>query len=852
MKGIKSLLILAVLLGRNGHAADWPMWRADVLRSGSTLEALPEKLTLAWTRTLPPPMPAWPEDQTSLLFDTSYQPVCAGGLLLVPSNVTDSLTAYDVGTGEQRWSFHADGPVRFAPSVANGKVFLVSDDGYLYCLKLDSGELLWRFRGAPEERLGIGNHRLISLWPARGAPVVRDGVVYFTAGIWPFMGIFIHAVDAETGKSIWCNSGVGSTYITQPHSSPAFAGIAPQGYLVLSGDTLLVPGGRSVPAAYDSKTGEQRYFDANHGKGTGGYQVAAGDSWFLNHDILFDLAKGDLIERGKDVVDLPVLSGGVAYSALDGKVVARPISVQEEERIGRRGKAEKQLTAWRPPLWEFTPDPPIEKVHLAAGNRLYGGAPGIVMALEIPPEGGQPRVAWTERIEGEPWSMIASDGRLFVVTRDGGIHCFAGASISQVVRHDPPGSSNPDRSDSIGHARAAGILEETDQREGYALVFGLGDGSLAEELANQSNLHLIAFDSDPTKVSSFRERMAARDLYGRRTSAIARDPWEMLLPPYVANLIVVEGQDAATGGLSSDRIRTLFESLRPYGGTVCLPQSSAKAVQEAASEGAEVESKGDWILLRRPGPLPGSAPWTHQYADSSNSVVSRDTLVKAPLGVLWFGGPSHQGILPRHGHGPSEQVIGGRLFIEGPDMLRAVDVYTGRLLWEKSLPGVGAKYDETAHQPGANATGANYVSLEDGIYIIHGKECLRLDPASGEVLSRFVVPSEEDPSETEEWGFLNARDNVLLAATSPSAFDTDIEFHPDEFRKVSDEDRAKVTEWVERASGKPLESDDFEKVVDTLSDLLGDPHFSERLSLEGDSASKSETARARIADYLKA
>ncbi len=32
-------------------------------------------------------------------------------------------------------------------------------------------------------------------------------------------------------------------------------------------------------------------------------------------------------------------------------------------------------------------------------------------------------------------------------------------------------------------------------------------------------------------------------------------------------------------------------------------------------------------------------------------------------------------------------------------MLRAIDIYTGRLLWEKSIPGVGKLYDNTAHNP---------------------------------------------------------------------------------------------------------------------------------------------------------
>ena len=52
---------------------------------------------------------------------------------------------------------------------------------------------------------------------------------------------------------------------------------------------------------------------------------------------------------------------------------------------------------------------------------------------------------------------------------------------------------------------------------------------------------------------------------------------------------------------------------------------------------------------------------------------------------------------PRHGHGPPEQIVGGRLFIEGMD-LSARDVYTGRVLWKRELPHLdnyGVYYDDT-------------------------------------------------------------------------------------------------------------------------------------------------------------
>ena len=73
------------------------------------------------------------------------------------------------------------------------------------------------------------------------------------------MGTFVHALEAETGKVVWTNSGSGQDFLLQPHSSPAFAGVAPQGYLLATEDKLLVAGGRSVPAAYDRRTGRLLY-----------------------------------------------------------------------------------------------------------------------------------------------------------------------------------------------------------------------------------------------------------------------------------------------------------------------------------------------------------------------------------------------------------------------------------------------------------------------------------------------------------------------------------------------------------------------------------------------------------------
>ena len=165
-------------------AGDWPMWRHDVLRSGTTAEELAAELHLQWSRELPPSTVAWP-NETRLQFDSSIEPVVLGKRLFVGSAVDGSLRALDTESGSELWRFYSDGPVRLAPVAWKGTVCFGSDDGFLYSLEAANGKLRWKVRGAPDERgdyRQLGNNRMVSLWPVRGGPVIQDGVVYLAPG----------------------------------------------------------------------------------------------------------------------------------------------------------------------------------------------------------------------------------------------------------------------------------------------------------------------------------------------------------------------------------------------------------------------------------------------------------------------------------------------------------------------------------------------------------------------------------------------------------------------------------------------------------------------------------------------
>ena len=135
-------------------ADDWPMWRHDAGRTGVTATELPKSLELKWVRHLPAITPAY--HNSRLQFDAGYEPISAGGQLLIASSRTDSLTAYDAATGRETWKFRTDGPVRLAPAVWNDSVCFGSDDGHLYCVALSTGKLRWKYRAVPSGRRLLG------------------------------------------------------------------------------------------------------------------------------------------------------------------------------------------------------------------------------------------------------------------------------------------------------------------------------------------------------------------------------------------------------------------------------------------------------------------------------------------------------------------------------------------------------------------------------------------------------------------------------------------------------------------------------------------------------------------------
>lgn len=753
-------------------AADWPTWRFDAGRSAATPEELPASLKLQWTRLMDPQKPAWPEDPR-LQFDAAYEPVVVGDSLYFGSSRDDSVTSVALDTGEQRWKFFAEGPVRFAPLINQNNLYFGADDGAFYCLDAKTGSLKWCFVAAPDARKAIGSERVISVWPVRGGPVLVDGRIHFTVGVWPFEGTFLYSLNPATGRDAVVTKVDGGQANVE-HDVVTLNDLTPQGYLAATDSTLFIPQGRSNVATLDRST--RKFGSFSYGThGVTNYHVAATDGWLFHGAVTYDTTKKQQISA---TTRTPVIGDGNLYAAEGTSIAGFDLNeVKIVEKTDRRGKKVKTSVLnqlWALPFHEVKGIPAADAaaqlkvnplvVDLRAGSRLYGHQGDFVFALDLN-DAAAPTVAWKTTVDGSVASMIAANGRLVVTTAEGHMHCF-GAGSTPPRTHDVRGHESV-AENSEWSTRVARLLEDQQLDDAYCVVLGAGSGGLIDELLRQSTLRLVVVDSDARKINELRRRYDALHVYGTRVAAQVGSPLDVSLPPYMASLVVSE--TPADFGLVSDpaAVARLYRVLRPYGGTAWLPGDStqhetlATAVSTAKLAQAELAHAADHSLLTRVGALPGSADWTHEYGDASNTLMSQDALVKAPLGVLWFGGPAADGDLfyNRHFWGPSMAVIGGRMFLQGPGKMTAVDVYTGRILWKLPLDG---KANYLPGRRGNDFEGAlagyHFLAVEDALYLVHGKSCLKLDPATGEQINEFKLQNPDD-----DWGRIRVVKEKLIA-----------------------------------------------------------------------------------------
>ena len=440
---VVAVACLSLALAVGAGAADWPTYSHDAARSAVTDESLRLPLKAAWTYASPhPPAPAWPDParhdywhskhhlNPRVVYDRAFHVAVAGDAVFFGSSADDRVVCLGLADGKPRWEFFTEGPVRLAPTVAGGKVYVGSDDGWVYCLSASDGRLLWKTRPGPDDRRCIGNGRMISRWPVRTGVVVDGDTAYCAAGLFPTTeGVYLCALDAAGGRELW----------KQKIDQPA------QGYLLASPDRLYVPSGRTGPGAFDRKDG----------RGQGGV-ASAGGGYALVADDIVAAGPGDTagqIDLSDAATRQQIVSfGGLHLIARDSRYYVHsrthlaaldratylPLARQraalqaELKKLGKRKDAEANAerarlkeqiadrTAAMEACWLWRTPCTDPYALILAGDTLVAGGEGRVVAHRA--DDGQP--VWSGNVNGRAYGLAAAGGRLLVSTSQGAITCF--------------------------------------------------------------------------------------------------------------------------------------------------------------------------------------------------------------------------------------------------------------------------------------------------------------------------------------------------------------------------------------------------------------------------------------------
>ena len=185
---------------------DWPMFRHDAARSAGTPGQVPTSPQLLWKTALANPGDgmlgnAWRSRIASCL----SAPVVAQGTAFVAKTDAGQIAALEAATGQVRWQVSLGSRVDTPPAIYRGACFVGCHDGWVYALRAQDGALIWRARVAPWERRMAAFGMVESVWPAVGAVLIHEGLVYAHAGRTSESdgGIALAAFQPETGATVW-------------------------------------------------------------------------------------------------------------------------------------------------------------------------------------------------------------------------------------------------------------------------------------------------------------------------------------------------------------------------------------------------------------------------------------------------------------------------------------------------------------------------------------------------------------------------------------------------------------------------------------------------------------------------
>lgn len=343
------------------------MFRGDSALSGIAESSLPEN-----------PKVLWRFEAGDAITSTA---AIADGMVYVGSD-DEHLYALDLATGALRWKFKAEGFVRSSPTVTGDFVIFGDDHGVVRALDRRTGALRWAFSTDGE---------VIS-----SANVIGDRIIVGS------YDSFVYALRRDSGELLWKTETEGRV-----HATPAISDrYAESAFVIVSGcdeflHVLDAGDGRSaqkvamgsVAGASPVIAGERTYI-GTYGNTVRGLNWRAGETlWtFTDPDREF-----------------PYMSSAVVY---EGLVI-----------LGGRDKRVRALDAdTGKSVWEFATKGRVDGSPVIVGKRIFvGSQDGVLYALDA--KSG--KELWRFEAGGPiSASPAVAAGRLVIGTEDGLLYCF--------------------------------------------------------------------------------------------------------------------------------------------------------------------------------------------------------------------------------------------------------------------------------------------------------------------------------------------------------------------------------------------------------------------------------------------
>ncbi len=117
--------------------------------------------------------------------------IASDGRFIYATTGFGNIMAMDAGTGELVWGKRIDGPIRAAPTVADGRVYVTSISNEVFCLSAVDGSILWKFEGVAERSSLLSST----------SPAVNNGVAVI-----PYTSGEIIGFGVTDGRPLWGDS----------------------------------------------------------------------------------------------------------------------------------------------------------------------------------------------------------------------------------------------------------------------------------------------------------------------------------------------------------------------------------------------------------------------------------------------------------------------------------------------------------------------------------------------------------------------------------------------------------------------------------------------------------------------